>query len=178
MLLALRYTAFIISTLYIMEKKKVLVTPQGLKILKEKLKKLEEEYAEVSRGKMEAAELGGNLWHDNPAFEEVEQKQRMLSFNIAELKETLAHAVVAGAEEQNTESAVRIGSAVEVERENGKITTFRIGDSAEADPAKGVISYESPLGGALLGAKEGETREYRAGSKTMKVLVKRITSSA
>ena len=40
--------------------------------------------------------------------------------------------------------------------------TYHIVGSAEADPAQGLISNESPLGRALMGLKVGETAEVNA----------------
>lgn len=156
------------------DKAKILLTANGILVLKEKLKKLENEYAEVSLGKMEAAEQGGNLWHDNPAFEEVEQRQIMLARMIAEIQDTLKNSKVIEAHPRTGKGeSVEVGYVLEIKLDKG-FRTIRLGDGAESDPAKGVVSYLSPLGRAVLGAKEGETREYVVGNKIMKVLVVKI----
>ncbi|MFA6365376.1 MAG: GreA/GreB family elongation factor [Candidatus Paceibacterota bacterium] len=160
-----------------MKKEQVFVTKKGLQILKEKVKKLEEEYAEVSRGKMLAAE-DGNLWHDNPAYDEVEEKQRMLGFRIDEAKTALINAVVVEHEPLSVAKVVSIGSEVDVEFIGGKKSVYHIVGSAEADPSKGIISYMSPLGVALMGAKEGETREYKIREKVMSVIIRKIIASS
>ncbi|HWH23397.1 MAG TPA: GreA/GreB family elongation factor, partial [Candidatus Limnocylindria bacterium] len=51
---------------------------------------------------------------------------------------------------------VQIGSTVTVQSDDGK-EKFTIVGSAEAAPADGKISNESPVGRALLGRKKGET---------------------
>jgi len=51
---------------------------------------------------------------------------------------------------------VQFGRAVEFEREDGRRQTFRIVGEDEADPAKGSVSYVSPLAGALLGKSVGD----------------------
>jgi transcription elongation GreA/GreB family factor len=51
---------------------------------------------------------------------------------------------------------VQFGRTVEVEREDGRRQTFRIVGEDEADPARGSISYLSPLAGALLGKAVGD----------------------
>lgn len=155
-------------------KPKILLTENGVRVLKEKLEKLEEEYAEVSRGKMEAAEQGGNLWHDNPAFEEVEQRQIMLAHMIAETQDTLKNAEVVETQSRGEKSKqVEVGCMLEIRLESGS-RTIRLGDGAESDPSQGVVSYLSPLGQAVLGAQVGEEREYTAGNRTMKVRVLKI----
>jgi len=50
---------------------------------------------------------------------------------------------------------VQIGSTVKVEGDDGT-QTFLIVGSAEAKPAEGRISNESPVGRALLGKRRGE----------------------
>jgi transcription elongation GreA/GreB family factor len=52
--------------------------------------------------------------------------------------------------------AVQFGRAVEFEREDGRRQTFRIVGDDEADPARGSVSYVSPLARALLGKAVGD----------------------
>ena len=67
--------------------------------------------------------------------------------------------------------AVAFGSTVEVESDDGA-EKFTIVGSAEAKPAEGRISNESPVGRALLGKKKGEKVVVRvpAGDFTYKVV--------
>ncbi|HEX3701651.1 MAG TPA: transcription elongation factor GreA [Phenylobacterium sp.] len=51
---------------------------------------------------------------------------------------------------------VQFGRTVEFEREDGRRQAFRIVGEDEADPAKGSVSYVSPLAAALLGKAVGE----------------------
>lgn len=55
------------------------------------------------------------------------------------------------------DAVVRFGGAVTFEREDGRRQTFRIVGEDEADPARGAVSYISPLAQALLGKAVGET---------------------
>ncbi len=56
-------------------------------------------------------------------------------------------------------SVVRFGAAVTVEREDGRRQVFEIVGEDEADPAKGAISYTSPVARALLGKGVGDEVE-------------------
>ncbi len=60
------------------------------------------------------------------------------------------------------DGAVHFGSTVAIEREDGRRQTFRIVGEDEANPAKGTLSYVSPLAQALLGKREGD--DVRAGA--------------
>ncbi|MCG7391494.1 transcription elongation factor GreA [Microvirga sp. ACRRW] len=51
---------------------------------------------------------------------------------------------------------VRFGARVTFEREDGRRQTYRIVGEDEADPAKGTISYVSPLAQALMGKEVGD----------------------
>lgn len=50
---------------------------------------------------------------------------------------------------------VKFGSRVTIERDDGRRQTFRIVGLDEADPAKGSLSYVSPMAKALLGRAKG-----------------------
>jgi transcription elongation GreA/GreB family factor len=54
---------------------------------------------------------------------------------------------------------VVFGGSVSIEREDGRRQTFRIVGEDEADPAKGAVSYISPLAQAVLGKVIGEVAE-------------------
>lgn len=51
---------------------------------------------------------------------------------------------------------VRFGARVTFEREDGRRQTYRIVGEDEADPAKGTISYVSPIAQALMGKEVGD----------------------
>jgi len=58
----------------------------------------------------------------------------------------------------STDSTVAFGTTVTIIRK-GRTQTFRIVGVDEADPAKGMISFRSPLAAAILGAQESDVVE-------------------
>src|ERR1700750_1201452 len=54
---------------------------------------------------------------------------------------------------------VVFGGSVSIEREDGRRQTFRIVGEDEADPAKGAVSYISPLAQAVLGKAVGDVAD-------------------
>jgi transcription elongation GreA/GreB family factor len=61
-----------------------------------------------------------------------------------------------------SDGTVAFGSAVRIERSlaNGRrVQSFRIVGVDEADPAKGLISFRSPLAAVLIGARAGDIIE-------------------
>ena len=67
---------------------------------------------------------------------------------------------------------VQFGSTVTIARDDGRRQTFRIVGEDEADPAKGSISYVSPLARQLVGKSVGDTIRV-AGGETEIVAISR-----
>jgi transcription elongation factor GreA len=89
---------------------------------------------------------------ENAEYEEAKNEQAFVEGRIQTLEGMLKTAVII--ENGGTEH-VALGSTVEVESPDGT-ETFRIVGSAEARPAEGRISNESPVGRALLGRRQGD----------------------
>jgi len=53
-------------------------------------------------------------------------------------------------------SAVRFGTVVSIERNDGRRLAYRIVGEDEADPNKGLLSHVSPLARALMGKEVGD----------------------
>jgi transcription elongation GreA/GreB family factor len=62
---------------------------------------------------------------------------------------------------------VAFGSLVEIKREDGRRSEFRIVGEDEADPAQGLLSWVSPLGRAMMGKEVGEEIEAGATEATI-----------
>ena len=66
--------------------------------------------------------------------------------------------------DQAADLNVVFGATVTFEREDGRVQSFRIVGEDEADPAKGSVSYVSPLARALLGKAVGDEAEVAGAS--------------
>ncbi len=124
--------------------------------------KLENEYKELLEikrpelaAKLKEAIAQGDL-KENADYHDAKEQQAFLEGRIKEIESILRSAVLI---EENTSSKGRIvvGSEVTV-LEDGEDTpeTYKIVGAAEAHPAQGRISNESPLGAALLTKKKGD----------------------
>lgn len=60
-------------------------------------------------------------------------------------------------------SEIRFGSRVTIVREDGRRQSYRIVGEDEADPARGTLSYVSPLARALIGKGVGDTARIGPG---------------
>ncbi|HKE44441.1 MAG TPA: GreA/GreB family elongation factor [Steroidobacteraceae bacterium] len=113
-----------------------LVTPQGLKQIDEQIRALE---AERQAARSES---------DPSATARVARELRYWSQRraTARLVEPLPQP-----------DAVRFGVEVKLGFEDGTERTFRLVGEDEADPGRGLISWVSPIGAALMGHEPGDT---------------------
>ena len=106
--------------------------------------------AEVA-ARIHEAKQHGDL-SENAEYEEAKNEQAFVEGRIQTLEGMLKTAVII---ENPRSDHAALGSTVVVESLDG-VETFSIVGSAEARPADGKISNESPVGRALLGRKAGE----------------------
>ncbi len=130
-------------------------TPQGFKALQDELDYLERVKVEENKKDISTARAFGDL-SENSEYDEAKAEQGKIHARIAELREMIANAKVID-ESQIDESRVSVGSIVKVFNKTRNMeTTYHIVGSYETDPANGKISDSSPIGMALLGAREGD----------------------
>ncbi|MBQ1234605.1 MAG: transcription elongation factor GreA [Oscillospiraceae bacterium] len=138
--------------------KQLVVSAEGLKRLEAELEELKTVGRQEIAEKIKEARSFGDL-SENSEYDEAKNEQAILEAKIAELERQLKNVkILDDAEIDHTK--VSIGSKVTAVNENtGKEVTYTIVGSTEADPFKGKISDESPVGAALLGHGVGETVE-------------------
>jgi len=125
---------------------------EGLEKLKEEYShRTEQQRAEIAARIKEAKEQGD--LSENAEYAEAKEAQSLNEGRIEELRVILGNAVVFGSPAAG--GIVHVGSRLTVQ--TGKDTReFIVVGAAEADPANGKISNESPLGAAFLGHKKGD----------------------
>jgi len=151
-----------------MNNKPAYLSQEGLDKLREELNEMVTvRRAEVAARIQEAKEHGDIT--ENAEYEDAKNEQAFVEGRIQTLSALIKNAVII--DEHTSTSFVAIGSTVDVESEDGK-ETFRIVGSAEANPAQGRISNESPVGRALLGHRKGDKVQVSvpAGSWTYKIV--------
>jgi len=129
------------------------LTPEGLKKLEEEL-----EYFRTVRRQEVAQRLRAVLEEqdilENAEYEDAKNEQAFVEGRILTLEEILKN--VAIIEEGGPTDRVGIGNRVTVAEEDGEPETYHIVGSVEADPKRGRVSNQSPLGRALLGHRVGD----------------------
>jgi len=139
--------------------KEIFLTPDGRRKLEEELDYLRTvKRPEVAR-RIQAAKAEGDI-SENAGYDEAKNQQAFLEGRIMTIENMLKNARMID-EEIGPTDRVRLGSHVTVKEGSEPPETFRIVGSAEADPGKGLISNESPLGKALLGRTAGDQVQVR-----------------
>lgn len=130
------------------------LTRDGYDKLKQELKYLREvkrvEIAEHIRLAKEDGDLSENAGYDAAKYEQSLAEGRILT-----LEAILNSAQII--EDDGGTDVVTVGNRVTVQEEGYDPETYHLVGSTEADPSKGRISNESPLGQALLGRAVGDT---------------------
>jgi transcription elongation factor GreA len=113
---------------------------------------------------------GGELI-ENAEYEAAKNEQAFVEGRIKELEILLATAHVIDENSMTSETA-QIGSTVTIQEDGADSEVYTIVGAAEANPASGRISNESPLGKALLNHKVGERVQVDApaGAFAVKIL--------
>ena len=144
------------------------LTKEGFQKLQDELDHLRTVKRQEVADRLHEAMEGGELI-ENAEYEAAKNEQAFVEGRIQTLSALVKNAVVI--EENHQSTHVQIGSTVSLQSDDGK-ESFQIVGSAEAAPAEGKISNESPVGRALLGRKKGDevTVSVPAGDTKYKIL--------
>jgi len=144
-----------------MENDKVYLTPEGIEKLRQELDELINVKRPEMAARLEHAIKQGDL-SENADYQTGKEEQGFLEGRIKELEIMLLDAVIIE-EGSAPKGEVGLGSRVTVVEEGeDEPETFFIVGAAEADPANGRISNESPMGQALMARKLGERVKVQA----------------
>lgn len=150
-------------------KREVYLTPEGEARLRAELSELRGPRREDLARRLRFAVQQGDL-SENADYITAKEEQAFLEGRIQELEQTLRIATVVDAGAPTGEVAV--GATVVVEEEGLPLQTYQIVGVKEADPRRGKISHESPIGMALLGKRVGDlaVAQTPAGDIRMRVI--------
>ncbi|MFA5272157.1 MAG: transcription elongation factor GreA [Candidatus Omnitrophota bacterium] len=138
------------------------ITKEELEELKKELEHLKtiktREIADLIR---HAASFGD--LKENFAYHEAKEKQGFLHGKILELQEKIRSAQII---EKTKSDKIQIGSDVLVKIEKDEQNLIIVSPS-QADPIKGKISNESPIGEAIMGKKAGDKVKINIGGERL-----------
>jgi transcription elongation factor GreA len=151
------------------------LTQEGYRKLQDELDYLRNTKRQEVANRLREAMEGGEDFIENAEYEAAKNEQSFVEGRIGELEHLLATARVIE-EERVDKELVQIGLTVTIRAEGSEEgETYTIVGAAEADPAEGRISNESPLGKALLGHRVGDRVQVDAPDGPFFVTVEAIS---
>jgi transcription elongation factor GreA len=133
----------------------IYLTPEGAEKLSAELKELTGPRRNELSQRLRAAIQMGDL-SENADYHKAKEDQAFLEGRIQEIEAVLRTAVIV---EKTHSDVVTVGSTVTVQEDNLDPETYYVVGAKEADPRKGKISNESPIGRALMDHKVGDMVE-------------------
>ncbi len=135
-----------------------LLTEEGLARLQAELKQLRTEGRESLAERLRQAFEDGqdDDFVDNAELEAARNEQSFLEGRIQELEEILGNYQIIE-QSGGPHDVVRLGDCVTIVEDGTDFEeSYYLVGAAEADPAAGRVSNESPLGRAIVGARKGD----------------------
>ena len=117
--------------------------------------------------KLDVARSYGDI-SENSEYDAAREEEAQLHMEIMKIENQLRNAKIIS---KTRSDVVNVGSTVVVEDEYGEQDTYKITGSFEADPTKNLISNESPIGKALIGASKGDTVGVKTATSSFELKV-------
>lgn len=154
-----------------MQRKPIYLTAEGLAKLEAELNYLRTvRRAEIASQIHQAKELADTV--DNAEYDDAKNMQAFVEGRILTLERLTKNAVIIPPE--HATDSVRVGTTVTLISPEGEEEQYTIVGSYEADPLKGRISNESPVGKALLDKKVGDEVQVQAPGGVLRLTVVEI----
>jgi transcription elongation factor GreA len=151
---------------------KVPMLAEGFRKMTDELKRLKsEERPEIVQA-IEDARAHGDL-SENAEYHAAKERQGQVEAMIADLEDRLSRAMVIDPTTLSGDKVV-FGATVTLKDEDGKKVKYQLVGQTEADARVGRISYNSPLGRALIGRQVGEDVEVSTPSGDRYYEIKKI----
>jgi len=153
--------------------KKVILTKKGYAEIKKEYDNLINVEGPKNLENLQEARSMGDL-SENAAYSNAKEEQLRIGIRTAELEEILKTAeVVEG--KRNKDKKVSLGEFVTlVNTKTSKEKKYEIVGAHEADPVNSKISYESPLGSAIIGKSKGDIIKVESPRGTNEFKIKEI----
>ena len=138
-------------------------------MLKDELKDLKDNKVPETRKLIAEARAFGDL-KENAGYHDARDKMSFLLGRIEQLETAINEAVV---KEKTGAGEIEVGSDIVILFGDEK-QTYQVVAPSESDILKNKISYQSPLGQALIGKRAGKEFDFIAGNNKIKVKVLEI----
>ena len=140
-----------------MASEKVPMLAEGHRQMTDELKRLRVEERPAIIEAIEVARAHGDL-SENAEYHAAKERQGQVEATIADLEDRLARAMVIDPTTLSGDKVV-FGATVTLLDEDEKKVKYQLVGQTEADARVGRISYNSPLGRALIGRQKGDEVE-------------------
>ncbi len=140
-----------------MASEKVPMLAEGHRQLTDELKRLKQDERPAIIEAIEVARAHGDL-SENAEYHAAKERQGHVEATIADLEDKLARAMIIDPTTLSGDKVV-FGATVTLIDEDDKKVRYQLVGQEEADARVGRISYNSPLGRALIGRQKGEEVE-------------------
>src|SRR3954465_12859008 len=150
---------------------KVPMLEEGHRKLNDEVRRLKNERPEIVES-IEAARAHGDL-SENAEYHAAEERQGQIEASIVDIEDRLSRAMVIDPTTLSGNKVV-FGATVTLKDEDDKKVKYQLVGQTEADAKVGRISYNSPLGRALIGRHVGEDVEVSTPSGDRYYAIKKI----
>lgn len=131
------------------------LTALGAKKFREELERLKGPAREELAKRLRSAIQQGDL-SENADYTSAKEEQAFVEGRIMELEMMLKNVIIIDDLPKNNK-AVQIGSKVTLQEIGEELETYTVVGPQEANPLENKISYESPIGQALMNHHKGES---------------------
>jgi len=156
-----------------MQDKEVVLTRDGLLKLEREIENLKTvKRREVAERMKQAIEFGDIS--ENSEFEDAKNEQAFIEGRILTLDKLLRNVRVIE-DSVDRQGEVTIGSTVSLwDLDENELLEYTIVGAAEANPGQNRISYESPVGAAIMGHKAGDICEVQVPAGVVRLRLEEI----
>ena len=156
-----------------MQEKEVVLTKEGLLKLEQEHENLKAvKRREVAERIKQAIEFGDIS--ENSEFEDAKNEQAFIEGRILTLEKMLRNVKVIEDTSEGQDQATLGSTVVLKDLDLDEILEYTIVGAAEANPMKNRISYESPVGAAILGHIKGDVFEVQVPAGVVKFALEEI----
>ncbi len=149
------------------------LTAEGAARLREELAHLKGPERDALAHRLREAISQGDL-SENADYHKAKEDQGFLEGRIQELEYLLSKAIIIDESDNGKRDEVHVGMYVTIQEEDYDPETYHLVGAKEADPRKGKISNESPIGSALMGKRVGDTVNAETPSGTIRLKILKI----
>jgi transcription elongation factor GreA len=151
---------------------KVPMLPEGHRRLSEQVRQLKSVERPAVVEAIESARAHGDL-SENAEYHAAKERQGQIEATIADIEDQLSRAIVIDPSTLSGNKVV-FGATVTLVDEDDKTVKYQLVGQSEADAKDGKISYNSPLGRALIGREVGDEVEVSTPSGDRYYEIKKV----